>query len=365
MNFYISAAHKSSGKTTLSIGLSAALAESNTIQTFKKGPDYIDPIWLKQASENPCFNLDFYTMSANEITDKFNQHAVDFRLIEGNKGLYDGLDKKGTDSNAALANLLKTPVILVVDCTGITRGIAPLLLGYQQFNQPNVNISGVILNKIGGARHESKLIAAVEHYTDIPVIGAIHKNPEINIDERHLGLIPSNEFSETEALIKKIKTVVQSSINLEFFKPSPFKNTLPAHHKKLFNLTIAVAKDAAFGFYYDDDLQDFENFGATIVYFSPLNDKKLPDNIDGLFLGGGFPETSANQLSENQSLLKDLNQKITNGLPTYAECGGLMILTNRIIDDNQAYPMAKIINADCVMQKKTTRQRLCEHHANR
>ncbi|HWR88438.1 MAG TPA: AAA family ATPase, partial [Acidiferrobacterales bacterium] len=197
----ISAAHKSSGKTTLSIGLCAALAQRRLkVQSFKKGPDYIDPMWLSLASGRPCHNLDFFLMQNEEILATFAAHArdTDIALIEGNKGLYDGLDLDGSNSNAALAKLLAAPVILVIDARGMTRGVAPLILGYQAFDR-DIRIAGVILNQLGGARHERKLRAVIEHYTDVPVIGAVHHDDRLSIIERHLGLMPSNEASGARA----------------------------------------------------------------------------------------------------------------------------------------------------------------------
>ena len=186
----ISAAHKSSGKTTVSLGLCAALAERGlAVQPFKKGPDYIDPMWLGKAAGRPCYNLDFYCMSHAEILTTVGHYSAsaNIALIEGNKGLYDGLDLDGSNSNAALARLTRTPVILVLDARGMTRGIAPLILGYQAFD-PEVHIAGVILNQLGGSRHEAKLRAVIEHYTDIPVIGGVHRDKSMEIAERHLGL---------------------------------------------------------------------------------------------------------------------------------------------------------------------------------
>ena len=193
--FLISAAHKSSGKTTLSIGLVAALAaRGQVVQPYKKGPDYIDPMWLGLAADRACYNLDFHVMAREEITESFARHAcaADVALVEGNKGLYDGLDLEGGNSNAALARLLGLPVILVIDARGMTRGIAPLILGYQAFDQ-DLRIAGVILNRVGGSRHEDKLRAVIEHYTDVPVLVAVHEDPALQIRERHLGLVPSNE----------------------------------------------------------------------------------------------------------------------------------------------------------------------------
>ena len=213
----ISAAHKSSGKTTLSIGLCAALARHQLkVQPFKKGPDYIDPMWLSLASGRPCHNLDFYLTPDEEILETFSGYSrdTDIALIEGNKGLYDGLDLDGSNSNAALAKLLAAPVILVIDARGMTRGVAPLILGYQAFD-PEIRIAGVILNQLGGARHERKLRAVIEHYTDVPVIGAVHHDDRLAIVERHLGLMPSNEASEARAKIDVIAEAVTAQVDLD------------------------------------------------------------------------------------------------------------------------------------------------------
>jgi cobyrinic acid a,c-diamide synthase len=186
----ISAAHKSSGKTMVSIGLAAALgARGLCVQAFKKGPDYIDPMWLARASGRPCYNLDFNTQSDAEIGALFARHArrADLALIEGNKGLHDGVDTEGRDSTAALAKLLGAPVVLVIDAAGVTRGVAPLVLGYQAFDR-EVAIRGVLLNRVGSARQESKLRQALERYTDVPVLGAIGRNEALVVRERHLGL---------------------------------------------------------------------------------------------------------------------------------------------------------------------------------
>ena len=198
----ISAAHKSSGKTMVSIGLCAALsARGHAVQPFKKGPDYIDPMWLSQAAGRTCRNLDLYLMTDNEVVATFSRHASDVNLVEGNKGLYDGLSLDGSNSNAALAKLLDLPVFLVIDARGMTRGIAPLILGYQAFDK-GIRIAGVILNKLGGSRHEAKLREVIEHYTDVPVVGAIQYDERLAIIERHLGLMPSNESLAATATIK-------------------------------------------------------------------------------------------------------------------------------------------------------------------
>ena len=338
---FISAAHKSSGKTTLSIGLCAAFAQrGKNIQPFKKGPDYIDPMWLSRAAGKSCYNLDFYTQSHNEILNTFGRYAdqADISIIEGNKGLYDGLDLEGSNSNAALASLLHSPVILVIDAQGMTRGIAPLILGYQAFAK-DINIAGVILNQLGGSRHEAKLRAVIEHYTDVPVVGAVHRDPVLNIQERHLGLIPSNEAAAVEQQISAVADIVARQVNLDQLHdiansavtpayPAQTE-TIPPAAKPAADVRIGIAQDTAFGFYYPDDLQAFAAAGAELVSIDTLHDTRLPE-IDGLFIGGGFPETQMQALEANTSLREDIRTAIEAGLPVYAECGGLMYLSRSL-----------------------------------
>ncbi|NNE64546.1 MAG: cobyrinate a,c-diamide synthase [Gammaproteobacteria bacterium] len=358
--FYLSAAHKSSGKTMLSIGLSAAFRERQlSVQCFKKGPDYIDPIWLSLAAGNPCQNLDFYTSSKEFIRAQFHHYGVDNQviLVEGNKGLHDGISVDGSDSNAAMAKLLNLPVVLVIDTAGITRGIAPLLQGYINFD-PEIDIAGVILNKVGGRRHTAKLINAVENYTDLPVFGAITRDPSLALCERHLGLVPGNEIGDDASiLIEKWRQQVEKEIDLEaLLKLGPPRQ--PQTDIQFFQsarqsrLRIAIARDAVFGFYYAADLERFAALGVDLVNFDTTRDKLLPDNIDGLFIGGGFPETNLHSISRNTSLLLDIKQKIESGLPTYAECGGLMYLCRRISYKGQCADVAGVIPADVMMHDK-------------
>jgi len=357
-HFLISAAHKSSGKTTISIGLCAALRHKNyTVQAFKKGPDYIDPMWLSKATGRPCYNLDFYTMERQEILDIFSRgNDAQISLIEGNKGLYDGLDLDGSNSNAALAQLLQAPVVLVIDAQGMTRGIAPLILGYQAF-EPNLNIAGVILNKLGGSRHESKLRAVIEHYTSVPVIGAVHRNAKLKILERHLGLIPSNEVSAAENHIEVVGNLIAQQVDLDKLAviadqaTLPISPTAPPSITLSSNVRIGIAMDAAFGFYYPDDVEAFTRAGAELIPIDTLQDSSLPP-IDGLFIGGGFPETHMPQLSANKSLRSAISNAIEQGLPVYAECGGLMYLTRSITWDDKKYAMVGAIAADTVMHEK-------------
>ena len=356
----ISAAHKSSGKTTISIGLCAALqASGRRVQPFKKGPDYIDPMWLGQASLHDCINLDFYTMSHDEILSTIQQHSEnsDICIIEGNKGLYDGLDIEGSNSNAALAGLTKTPVILVIDVQGMTRGIAPLLLGYQAF-QKDIHIAGVILNQIRGSRHESKLRNVIEHYTHIPIVGAVYHNPELAITERHLGLIPSNEDQQAQQQILRIGKLIAEQVDLEQLEqiasqapalpPSVYQRQKPKYSKIV---KVAIARDAAFGFYYPDDLEAFKKCGAELIEFNTIEDEKLPE-CDALFIGGGFPETLMEKLERNQSMRQSIKNTIDDGLPAYVECGGLMYLARSIHWQGKKHNMVDCIPGDITMHRR-------------
>ena len=355
--FLVSAAHKSSGKTTVSIGLCAALAaRGHSVQPFKKGPDYIDPLWLGRAAGRPCRNLDFHLSTHVELKAQFARHGhdADVCLVEGNKGLYDGLDLEGANSNAALARLLDLPVVLVLDARGMTRGIAPLILGYQAFDR-ELNIAGVILNQLGGSRHESKLRKVVEHYTDVPVLGAIGADPRLALTERHLGLMPANEMLAAESSIQAIAELVAAQVDLDRLltattAAAPLPRPLPARAAPA-TLRIAIARDAAFGFYYADDLDAFAAAGAELVPFDTLNDARLP-HCDGLFIGGGFPESFLEQLEANAALRGDIRAAIEAGLPAYAECGGLMYLARSISWRGVTRRMVGAIAGDVTMHDR-------------
>ncbi len=356
----ISAAHKSSGKTTVSIGLCAALAaRGHVVQPFKKGPDYIDPMWLGRAAGRPCHNLDFYTMGRSEIRATFARYAAgaDLAVIEGNKGLYDGLDLHGSNSNAALASLLGSPVVLAIDARGMTRGIAPLILGYQAF-EPDIHIAGVILNRLGGSRHEGKLRAVIEHYTDVRVLGAVPNHADMEIVERHIGLIPSNEAGQPDARVEQIARLVAAHVDLGAVlevagQAQDSENVLGTSRSPdpVPDVRIGVARDAAFGFYYPGDLEAMRSAGADIVPFDTLSAGLLPD-VDALFIGGGFPETHMAALQKNAALRADVRRFIEADMPVYAECGGLMYLARRITWRGQSCAMVGAIPADVVMHDR-------------
>jgi cobyrinic acid a,c-diamide synthase len=357
---FISAAHKSSGKTTVCIGLCAALrARGEVVQPFKKGPDYIDPLWLGLAAGRPCYSLDAYLMDAQEIRAQVvrGMRGATLGIVEGNKGLYDGLDLHGSNSNAAMAALLGTPVVLVIDARGMTRGIAPLILGYQAFDR-NIRIAGVILNQLGGSRHEAKLRAVIAHYTGVPVLGAVQHDERMTIVERHLGLVPSNEAQGARARVEEIAARIASQVDLEALLA--VARSAPALEAKAAPVTVrasgtplrlGIARDAAFGFYYPGDLDALRAAGAQLVPFDALRDKRLP-SVDALFIGGGFPETHMDALAANAELRAAVRDAIEAGMPAYAECGGLMYLARTLEWNGRRAEMAGVLPADIVMHAR-------------
>ena len=356
---FISAAHKSSGKTTLTLGLCAALhARNHQVQPFKKGPDYIDPLWLGMAAERPCYNLDFHMMTRDEIEQQFVRGSTNARisLIEGNKGLYDGLDLDGSNSNAALAKLLGAPVVLVIDARGMTRGVAPLILGYQAFD-PDIRIAGVILNNLGGSRHESKLRAGIEHYTDVEVIGAVQHDVSMQIAERHLGLVPANEQDAARMRIQHVGKRVADQVDLARFMAiaddAPACNLQPLPNTPITSeqVRIGIAHDQAFGFYYNEDLDNLRAANVDLIDIDTLHATELP-TLDGLIIGGGFPEVFMSELEANSRLRLQIRSAIEAGLPTYAECGGLMYLSKSLSWQGQTRQMVGLVPGDTIMHDR-------------
>ncbi len=358
-HLYIAAPQKSSGKTTLAIGLCRALRDQGLIvQPFKKGPDYIDPLWLTQAAGRTCFNLDYHTMSHGEISAAFAHElsGADLGLIEGNVGLFDSTDLHGANSNAELARQLNAPVILVINCDGLARGIAPLLLGYRAFD-PNLQLAGVVLNRVGGSRHAANLVRVVEHYTDLPVLGVLSRDDGMRIAERHLGLLPCNEAEGSEDWINAICQRIRAQIDLDRLidiaeqVPVPPLTAPPPPLISGSPVRLGIARDAAFGFYYPDDFQSLAAGGAELVSFSPIHDPELPD-VDALFLGGGFPESRMAELDANRSMRQHIAEFIRDGKPVYAECGGLMYLCTRLTWNGDRCEMVGALNAEVEMRPR-------------
>jgi cobyrinic acid a,c-diamide synthase len=339
-SLYISAGHKSSGKTTIAIGLGAALrARGLAVQPFKKGPDFIDSAWLQEATGNPCFNLDPYLTSIAAVTEFFYRHVgkPDIALIEGTKGLHDGVATDGGDSNAAVARAIGSPVVLVMDTRGMTRGVAAVVMGLQKFD-PDTQVVGVILNRVAGARHEGKLRRAIEQYTDLTVLGAVSEDPRLQIVQRHIGLTPTHETQGAQQGVKSLGDLIASQVDLDqVLEMSALHRssvaTLVGTVKMSAGaprLRIGVAKDKAFGFYYPDDVRALESAGVCLLEIDTLNDKTLPEDLDGLWIGGGFPECYLAELDKNQDLRQAIRRAIETDLPVYAECGGLMYLSESI-----------------------------------
>lgn len=349
-----------SGKTTLTIGLLRALKNRGLkVQPYKKGPDYIDPSWLSAASGMVCGNLDAVMMSNAQILHSLvsNSQGADISLIEGAMGIFDGLDVDGSNSSAELAYLTKTPVLLVVSGQRITRSVAALVNGVVQFD-PRIHIGGLILNQVARPRHENIMRAAIEKYCDIPILGALPKTTDIAIPDRHLGLIPAGEQAALHDRIDRLGSLVARHTDLDKIiamakTAAPLEDPLP--EKKPISVEdppkIGVFRDRAFSFYYPENIEALEKEGAEVRMINALTDHHLPA-IDGLYIGGGFPEILAPELSANITLRQEVKEAIENGLPVYAECGGLMYLVRNLLLDDDAYPMVGVFPADIVMEKK-------------
>jgi cobyrinic acid a,c-diamide synthase len=351
-----------SGKTLISLGLAAAWNKQGYhVAPFKKGPDYIDASWLTMAAGRPCRNLDLYLMSPQAAQRSFVTTAskADVSVIEGNRGLYDGMDAQGTYSSAELAKLLKTPVILTIDCTKSTRTIAAIVLGCQQLD-PQVPLRGVILNRTASARHESVLRDAVEQVCGLPVLGAVRRIRDPLFPERHLGLVPPQEHDQLARAITQAADVAERYLDLEAIwnvanEVPPLE--LDAGHttaevtSQPESVRIGVFRDAAFQFYYPENLEALAREGASLIEISPMRETELPD-VDALYIGGGFPETLAPALSENKPFNESLRRRVEQGLPVYAECGGAVYLGQKLIYEQKHYPMAGVLPAVFAFQQK-------------
>ena len=329
----------------------------HTIQPFKVGPDYIDPSYLSSISNNETKNLDVWLMGKNELVKSFvNSSTSDISIIEGVMGYYDGFGGKTNHASTHhVATLLKSPVILVLDASKTSRSIAATALGFTKFHR-NSRISGIILNKIGSKKHEILCRSALENLK-IPIIGVVPKNTENILESRHLGLIPVVEQKQLQRKIKQVSQQISDYLDFEkIVKICKNVEHIPKTKLQKFkkpNISIAVALDSSFNFYYHDNIQALRREGAKIKFFSPISDKKIP-KCDSVYIGGGFPEILGKKLSQNHSMKKSIKQAAENGIPIYAECGGLMYLTKSIKHNNQKYKMVGLFDAETQMTKKMT-----------
>jgi cobyrinic acid a,c-diamide synthase len=365
----ISSPQGHSGKTIVTVGLCDALKRRGfSIQPFKKGPDFIDPSWLTIAAGRSCRNLDLFLVPKEKLIQTFEQacEKADLAIVEGAMGLYDGLDTQGT--TAEIARLLNIPVVLLVNTSRMTSSIAAMVMGYQHF-QPETNIAGVLLNYVSGIRHENKLRNAVEKYCKIPVVGSIPRDEGLRVTERHLGLIPSSESNESELTIERIGRKLESRLDLDQIltiarntkapqvsfpllkKEKIKKSSLPFKERdrvrgtaRTQKVRIGIIRDRAFNFYYPENLEALAMEGAELLFIDSFKDP-LP-KVDGLYIGGGFPEFFLEKLEKNKELRQELWKAIEQGLPVYAECAGLMYLSQKIHWEGRSYEMVGAIPAE-------------------
>jgi cobyrinic acid a,c-diamide synthase len=359
----IAGTHSGAGKTTVTAGLLAALRKKGLkVQPFKVGPDYIDTGYHAVAAGRMSYNLDFWMMPAPNIIQLFKHgmKGMDFGVIEGVMGLYDGVGSTPEGSTAEIAKLLNAPVLLVVDAGGMSTSAAAQVLGYKSFDK-DLRLAGVIVNNVGSEHHFKLVKKAIETYTGVPVIGFLPKDKSVELPSRHLGLLPAEEMERHAEIIDKAAELVQEWIDLDKIinlgsTAGPLPPNIPLAFKRGRPVQIAVARDESFSFYYRSTLEVLAALGAELRYFSPLKDSRLPENIDGLYLGGGFPEVFAGKLAANRSLLEDIGRKLKEGLLCYAECGGFMYLTESITAKNgEKHSMAGFFDGHTIMTDRLQR----------
>jgi cobyrinic acid a,c-diamide synthase len=357
------------GKTLLSLGLAASFRSRGlTIVPFKKGPDYIDASWLTRAAQHPCRNLDLFLFSPAVALQSFQRASVekDLAIIEGNRGLFDGMDAEGSFSSAELAKLLKAPVLLSVDVTKTTRTAAAQILGCQTLD-PDVPLAGVVLSRVAGTRHERVLREAIESICGMPVLGAIPRLPEELFPERHLGLVPPQETDHVQGPMGRVQEVAEKYLDLdrilEIARSAPTNvnghgldesgaSEAPSKPEPLVpRVRVGVFQDAAFQFYYPENLEQLTGAGAELVAISPIRDAALPE-VHALYLGGGFPETLAPELSRNTSFMASVRKAAEEGLPIFAECGGAVYLGEKLHYQGESFPLVGVLPVEFGFQAK-------------
>ena len=367
MSIIIAGERSGVGKTTVTLTLLASLRRRGVkVQSFKVGPDYIDPMFHQYVTGLPCRNLDTVLTSESYVQQCFNHHSPqsEYTLVEGVMGLFDGIGQLSntngkTDfaSTAHIARLLDVPIILVIDCSRLSGSVAAIAHGYCSLDS-RIKIAGLVLNRVGSERHLSLLKASLAPL-QLPILGVLRRQDNITIPDRHLGLIPTSELPELDQIVNSLADLGDTCFDwdqlLPLLKSASSPNSNPQFSTTNSSVKIAVARDQAFNFYYQDNLDLLEKSGAELVFWSPLNDSQLPKNIQGMYFGGGFPEVFAPQLSANLSLNQAVKNSILAGIPTIAECGGLMYLCEQIIDfDGNSWPMVGILPTYAQMDKKLT-----------
>ena len=344
-----------SGKSLVSLSLLVFMESAGQpAAAFKKGPDYIDAAWLSWACRRPARNLDTYLMGTSTATESFLSHGLSrgLNVIEGNRGLYDGADARGSHSTAELAKTLRAPVVLVVNAAKVTRTAAALVLGCQKLDT-RVDLKGVVLNRVAGARHERILRDSIEQTCGVPVLGVIPKlTGDALLPQRHLGLLTPQEHPRIETLRERLLHIARENLDIEALLAlasavpplSPVEAPRPKAARK--NVTVGFLSDSAFSFYYPDNLEALECRGAKLLPLSPLSEDDFPRGMDALYIGGGFPETHGEALAKRRSWMRALASAARGGLPIYAECGGLMFLSRAIVWKGRRFPMAGVLPFD-------------------
>lgn len=358
------------GKTTVTIGLMAAYRKRGyKVQGFKCGPDYIDPTYHTAVTGRASRNLDSWMCGEEAVREIFlrGSEGADLAVIEGVMGMFDGKDPLSDQGSAAdIARLTKSPVLLVVDCGGMARSAAAVVKGFQLLS-PDVQLCGVIANRVGSPGHYELIRKAVEQECGIPVIGYLQRDEQLKLPERHLGLVPSIERGEQQPFFDLLADTVERCFDLNrlyevmghallessgrLFGAAAYARAAEKPAKS--RARIAVAKDEAFHFYYKENLELLEYYGAELVYFSPLHGEQVPEDVQGMYLGGGFPEQFAEALSQQHAVLASVRAAIARGVWTLAECGGYMVLAEEIVTaDGARYPMAGIVPGIVKMQTR-------------
>lgn len=344
------------GKTSIACSIIYALQKRGySTQPFKVGPDYIDPSYLSTISQKNVYNLDEWIMGKDHLLESFVTHSKsEISVIEGVMGYYDGF--KGNSNFASthnVASIIQSPTILVLDASKTSRSLAATAMGFLKFHN-NSRIKGFILNKIGSKKHEILCRQALEKLR-LPIVGVIYKNSELDLQSRHLGLIPTTKDLTIQKKIKNIAKTISESLDIEKIldiaqKPIPLKK-FPTNSPKIQKTTIAIALDNSFNFYYHDNFEALRDEGARLKFFSPISDRN-PPQTDGIYLGGGFPEVLGASLEKNESMRKKIKHLSEQNYPIYAECGGLMYLTKSIDYGENKNKMVGIFDAETIMTKK-------------
>lgn len=361
----IAGASSGAGKTTVAVGLMAALARRGLrVQGFKTGPDYIDPGFHTAATGRISRNLDTWMLPPDAVREVFLRGAcgADIAIIEGVMGLYDGVGSgSGPGSTAYLAKLLCAPVVLVLDVRGMAASAAAVVLGFREFD-PELGLAGVILTCAGSARHAALVKEAIEAKTGVPVLGYLVRDPELELSARHLGLVPAEETVALQERIEKLAAAVAKGVDLEAVLRVTTAPSVPQPQKTLFpevpappQVRLAVARDEAFSFYYPENLELLAAAGAELAFFSPLRDEKLPPGSAGLYLGGGFPEVFAGELTANTTLREEIRAAVAAGMPTVAECGGLIYLCAAVTYHGATYPLVGVLPGRVVLTERLQR----------